>query len=149
MKLKKDQFTSLRIFMKIINKIKKIYKKYEEIINYVIVGALTTGVSIFSYFVFRFININYIISSIMSWICAVLFAFYTNKKYVFKSIQNKYRELIKFVSARIFTLLIEVLLMYLLVDIIYLNDKIAKILLQFVILILNYLFSKIFVFKKL
>ncbi len=135
--------------MKIINKIKKIYKKYEEIINYVIVGALTTGVSIFSYFVFRFININYIISSIMSWICAVLFAFYTNKKYVFKSIQNKYRELIKFVSARIFTLLIEVLLMYLLVDIIYLNDKIAKILLQFVILILNYLFSKIFVFKKL
>lgn len=135
--------------MKIINKTKKIYKKYEEIINYVIVGALTTGVSIFSYFIFRFININYIIASIMSWICAVLFAFYTNKKYVFKSIENKYRELIKFVSARIFTLLIEVLLMYLLVDIIYLNDKIVKILLQFIILILNYLFSKIFVFKKL
>ena len=66
-----------------------LYKKYKEIIDYVIVGALTTFVSIASYWVLRLIINNYMINTIISWICAVLFAFFANRKYVFRSKSEK------------------------------------------------------------
>ena len=72
-----------------INRIKLLYKKYEEIVNYLIVGVLTTIVSILSYYLFRFLiltgdsQLEIQICTIISWILAVLFAFVTNKKYVF------------------------------------------------------------------
>lgn len=140
-----------------ISKIKQIYKKYEEIINYVIVGALTTVVSIASYYFFRFFiftnssQLHIQICTIISWILAVLFAFVTNKKYVFKSNAkgtNGFVEMLKFYLARITTLLIEMGSMLLLTDVLNINDKISKILVQFIVLVLNYVFSKIFVFRK-
>jgi len=127
----------------------KIYKKYEEIINYLIFGVLTTIVSILSYALFRFFNINYIISNILSWIISVTFAFITNKIYVFKSKENKIlNEAIKFYLSRITSLLIELVIMYLAVDILNINDMISKIIVQFIVIVLNYIFSKIFVFKS-
>ena len=127
----------------------KIYKKYEEIINYLIFGVLTTIVSILSYALFRFFNINYIISNILSWIISVTFAFITNKIYVFKSKENKIlNEAIKFYLSRITSLLIELIIMYLAVDILNINDMISKIIVQFIVIVLNYVFSKIFVFKS-
>lgn len=140
-----------------INNIKKIYKKYEEIINYVIVGGLTTVVSIASYYFFRFLvftkdsNFDIQICTIISWVLAVLFAFVTNKKYVFKSKEkgkNGFIEMFKFYASRVTTLLIEMLCMYILTDEIDINDKISKLLVQFIVMVLNYIFSKIFVFKK-
>ncbi len=140
-----------------INNIKKIYKKYEEIINYVIVGGLTTVVSIASYYFFRFLvftkdsNFDIQICTIISWVLAVLFAFLTNKKYVFKSKEkgkNGFIEMFKFYASRVTTLLIEMLCMYILTDVIDINDKISKLLVQFIVMVLNYIFSKIFVFKK-
>ena len=127
----------------------KLYKKYEEIINYLIFGVLTTIVSILSYALFRFFNINYIISNILSWIISVTFAFITNKIYVFKSKENKIlNEAIKFYLSRITSLLIELVIMYLAVDILNINDMISKIIVQFIVIVLNYIFSKIFVFKS-
>lgn len=134
-------------------KILDLYKKYEEIINYIIVGGMTTIISILSYYLIRIIlsantDLNIQISTVLSWIFAVTFAYFANRIFVFKSNNSKSKESIKFVTSRIMSLLIEMFVMFLLTGILKINDKIAKILVQFIIVILNYLFSKIFVFKK-
>jgi putative cell wall teichoic acid glycosylation protein gtcA len=134
-------------------KILDLYKKYEEIINYIIVGGMTTVISILSYYLIRIIlsantDLNIQISTVLSWIFAVTFAYFANRIFVFKSNNSKSKESIKFVTSRIMSLLIEMLVMFLLTGVLKINDKIAKILVQFIIVILNYLFSKIFVFKK-
>lgn len=130
----------------------KLYKKYKEIINYLIAGVLTTIVSILSYELFKNVfHIHYIISNIISWIIAVTFAYIINSKFVFESNKKnkeKIKEFISFVSCRILSLIIETISMYLMVDIIKLNSDISKIIAQFIVLVLNYLFSKFFTFKK-
>lgn len=129
-------------------KIKKLYSKYEEIINYIIVGAFTTLVSLLSYYLVLLFT-NYMIATIISWICAVIFAFIFNRKNVFKSSNlNIKEEFVKFVGSRLFTLLVEMIIMYLLVDIINISEELSKIVLQFITLTLNYILSKLFVFKN-
>lgn len=126
-----------------------LYKKYEEIVNYLVFGVLTTIVSILSYALFtRVLNVNYFISNILSWILSVTFAFITNKIYVFKSKNNLFYQAIKFYLSRITSLIIELIIMYLLVDILSFNDLISKIFVQFIVIVLNYIFSKVFVFKR-
>lgn len=131
--------------------IKNIYIKYQEVINYLIVGFLTFVVSIISYKIFKdILCINYIISNILSWIVAVLFAYVANRKYVFYSYtkdKEKAIEFINFIKYRLLSLGIETLLIYILVDIISINDDVSKIIGQVVVIILNYLFSKFLTFK--
>ena len=137
------------IYIAFKKQIKEIYLKNKEIINYVIVGVLTTFVSIGSYWLFRFIIKNYVILSIISWILAVSFAYITNRKYVFESKDpNIVEEITKFFGSRLVTLGLEVTLMILFVSVLHINDMISKIMLQIIILILNYIFSKVFVFKN-
>lgn len=131
------------------DKINELYRQNKEIINYVIVGVLTTIVSIGSYYLFRFITKNYIVLSIVSWVLSVTFAYFTNRAFVFESKEkNIVMEISKFVGSRLFTLGLEVVLMILFVSIMKVNDMAAKIILQFLILITNYLLSKLFVFRK-
>lgn len=124
----------------------------KEIISYLIVGVLTTIISISTYFVFSTFILKskstmvVEINNIISWIISVMFAYIANKKYVFKSNRKGLKEVRDFISSRIFTLLVEIVLMYFLVLII--NDLIAKVLIQFIIIILNYILSKKIVFKK-
>ena len=131
----------------------KLYKKYEEIIKYLFFGVLTTLVSIVSYAIFtRLLSINYIVSNILSWILSVLFAFITNKIYVFKSNKKDkktiFNEIFQFTFFRLLSLGIETLILYLFVDLAHINDMVMKIIAQAVVIILNYIFSKLFVFKK-
>lgn len=135
--------------------IKNIYLKYEEIINYLIVGVLTTIVSLGSYYlcVYTFLNPNISwqlqIANIISWICAVTFAYFTNRKYVFKSHNdNVLIEARDFYASRILTLLIDMILMFMFVTVLKFNDKLIKILVQIIITVSNYIFSKLFVFKE-
>lgn len=139
------------------NNIINLYKKYQEIINYLIVGVLTTIVSIVTYFLFSLIlnienNILFILANVLSWICAVVFAYITNKKFVFNTTTSNKKEEIKvfsmFVSSRITTLLIELAFMFITVKVILIDDKIAKVIAQFIVIVLNYILSKLFVFKK-
>lgn len=127
-----------------------IYHKNEELWNYLIVGALTTLVSIGSYALFsKGFHIHFLISNVLSWILAVLFAYFTNRWFVFHSKnKNKLKEFLSFTGSRVFTLLLDTGLMFLFIKIIHLDDLISKILVQFVILVTNYILSKLIVFKK-
>ena len=135
--------------------IKNVYTKYKEIINYLIFGVLTTIISLLTYYllVFTILNPNnpleLQIANIISWIVCVTFAYITNRKYVFNSNnKNIIKECIKFYSSRLTTLLLDMLLMFLLVSILKFNDKIVKIIIQIIVIILNYIISKLLVFKK-
>lgn len=135
------------------NKILELYKKYREIIAYVFIGGTTTIVSIASYYLFTYpFNLGYMTSTILSWIVSVIYAYITNKIIVFQSeVKDKkgiVKEFSSFVSCRLLTLFIEMVSMYLLVSIIKVDKGISKILVQFIIFILNYVFSKILVFRK-
>ena len=136
-------------------KIKELYLKYKEAINYIIFGVLTTVVSLAVYYisVFIFLNpenaIQLQLANILSWIAGVAFAYFTNRKYVFESTEkNKLKEAGKFVLARVATLIMDMIVMWLGVTVLLLNDKIIKLISQIVIIISNYIFSKLFVFKK-
>jgi putative flippase GtrA len=123
--------------------------RLKETINYLIVGGLTTVVSIVSYNIFRFFIENITICTILSWICAVLFAYITNGIFVFNSKEkNIIKEIASFTASRIFSLIVEIIVMFILTSIFKINDRIAKIIVQFIIVVLNYITSKIFVFKK-
>lgn len=138
-----------------IKKFLELYKKYEEIINYVIVGGLTTVISLGSYYlcvltVFDPENVVLLqCANIISWILSVTFAFFANRKYVFKSKNpNIVGEASKFYGARLLTLVIDMLVMFITVTVLHLNDKIMKIVSNVIILILNYIISKFLVFIK-
>ena len=136
--------------------IKKIYQKYKEIVNYLIFGFLTTVISLGTYYLLTMTILNpnnpieLQITNVISWIVAVNFAYFTNRKYVFNSKNKKiFSEMIKFYLARIASLLIDMLLMYILVSKLKYNDKIMKIIVQIVVIVMNYIFSKVIIFKKI
>ena len=123
--------------------------KIKEILKYLIVGGLTTVVSIVSYYIVRLFIENYLVCTVISWIFAVAFAYITNRVFVFNSKrENIFKECTEFVFSRILSLVAEVAVMYLLVDFLNISDKISKIIVQVIIVILNYVFSKLFVFKE-
>jgi len=135
--------------------IKEIYNKYQEIIKYLIFGVLTTIISLLTYYllVFTILDPNkplqLQIANIISWITCVTFAYVTNRKYVFNSKnKNILKEITKFYSSRITTLLIDMLIMFIFVTTLHFNDKIIKLIVQVIITILNYILSKILVFTK-
>lgn len=130
-----------------------LYKKNKEIINYLIFGGLTTLVSILIYALFaKIFLINYLISNVLSWIIAVMFAFITNKLYVFESKSKDkkivFKEITNFFFFRIVSLIIEIIIMYVFVDLLSIDDLITKIIAQIIVILSNYIFSKVFVFKK-
>ena len=134
-------------------KILELYKKYKEIINYMIFGGLATLVNFISYYIYaRTLNVDEVISSGLSWFCAVLFAYVTNKLFVFESRKNTKKEMIKemisFFLARILSgALCDVGTFALMVKVLNINDIIAKLVTQVMVVIVNYIFSKL-IFKK-
>ncbi len=128
------------------------YNKFREGIWYLVFGGLTTLVNIVSYFILRTFNIEIYVSNIIAWILAVLFAFITNKLFVFnsrgKSRKENTKELISFFGFRIISLGIDMAAMYLLIDLLSSGEFVAKIISNIIVIILNYIFSKFFIFKK-
>ena len=90
-----------------------------------------------------------VVSNVLSWIIAVLFAYFTNRVIVFNSKNKNYiKEFISFTGSRVITLILDTLLMILFVRSLNMNDMIAKLIVQIVVIIGNYLISKLLVFKK-
>ena len=137
------------------SKIKELYQKYKEIINYLIFGVLTTVVSLVTYYicVFTVLDPDNAIqlqsANVISWIISVAFAYITNRKFVFESNEeNKIKEATKFVTSRIATLLMDMVIMCVGVTTLKFNDKIMKLVSQVVVIVMNYILSKLIVFKK-
>lgn len=147
------------------NKLVSYIHKYREIISYLFWGALTTVVSWGSYGAFLFIlnmvapglNAEIALANIFSWVCAVVFAFVTNKIFVFKSrIWGKeilIPEFSKFVSARLATGVLEIVFVPALValgldqSLFGVEGMVSKIIVSILVVIFNYIFSKSFIFK--
>lgn len=132
-----------------------IYHKYEELVNYVIVGGMTTLVSWIVYFgsVFTFLDAENAfqlqIANILSWVAGVAFAYVTNRIFVFKSKEkNILKEVLQFTGSRVSTLFLDMLVMFLMVTCLGVNDGISKIVSAVLVTIANYVLSKIFVFRK-
>ncbi len=130
-------------------------KNVNELIRYIIIGVFTTLISLATYYLLKeyiFIKdsqINIQVCTVISWIMSVTFAYITNRIIVFRSENSKiFKEAAKFYFARLSTLIIDSVSMCLLTDIANLDDKMAKIIVQALILVLNYLFSKFAVFNK-
>lgn len=133
--------------------IKKMYVKYEEAIIYLVFGVLTTVVNIVVFYLLDTVfDVQYLIANLVSIIVSILFAFFTNKKYVFKSksenFQSWMKEFVLFCSFRVLSGVFDMLSMWILVDFLTLDTNIAKIATQFIVVVLNYFFSKFFVFKR-
>lgn len=129
------------------------FGKYKEIINYLIFGILTTAVNIGTYYILNdCLNINYLISNIVAWISSVLFAYITNRKYVFNSTNNSKKDIAKeissFFGARLTTGFLDMLFMYLTINFNLLPNLIAKVIANVFVIIANYVLSKFVVFKK-
>ncbi len=133
-------------------------KEHKSIIIYMITGAMTTVINLFVYSVLvKYLNTNINIANIIAWIAAVLFAFITNKLYVFGSKSFKadllFKEFILFISGRLLTGILEILGLPLLIglgmnQIIFgVKGLLAKLFIGAFVVILNYFFSKFFVFK--
>lgn len=131
----------------------KIYKKNKEIINYIIFGGFTTLVNFIVYFSFtNLLNIHYLIANIIAWIAAVLFAYVTNRLYVFEKVnigfKLVFREMCLFFMSRLISGVAETAILFCMIDLFNFGENISKVVVAFVVVILNYIFSKVLVFKK-
>lgn len=134
------------------SKLSKIIKENYEIFSYLFFGVLTTLVNYVTYILStRLFSIDVEVSTIIAWVISVIFAYITNKLFVFKSKTNKkglLKEISSFTLARIFSLILDVLIMFIFVSILHFNDLIIKILSNVIVVIVNYVLSKLFIFKK-
>lgn len=140
-----------------IEKIKELCRKYEEIIAYLIVGVLTTIVSWAAKFLANAIFFgntmyptsaqNFILSTI-NWTAGVIFAYFTNRKFVFKSHDSMLKEAPKFVLSRVSTWILDIVVMQVLGNVLGINLMIATFTSAVLVMIGNYVFSKLFVFNK-
>ncbi len=130
--------------------VKDVYYQYKEIINYLIFGVLTTVVNFVTYFICSdLMHIQYLISNLIAWFLSVLFAYVTNRRYVFESKSvSVVSEMIKFFGSRMTTGVLDMFFMWLLISIFCLHEMFSKIFVNVLVVIANYILSKLVVFKK-
>lgn len=126
---------------------------YYSILMYLIMGSITTFINIFIFWLFNSqFSLNYTIANIIAWVFSVLFAYVSNKFYVFESKNTSLKTLTKEVSSffffRILSLFMDLLVMFLCIGLLGFNPLLAKVLANVIVLIANYVFSKFFIFNK-
>lgn len=136
-----------------LKKIKALYLKYKEQIDYLFWGVMTTIVNWVVYFpLTNLLHMNPYAANIISWIVAVTFAFITNRKFVFHSEKKEAGEIVKeallFYGGRLASLGMEELLFYIFIDLLHVNENIVKIITNILVIFANYVISKLIVFKN-
>lgn len=136
-----------------IEKIRSLVKKHWEIISYIFFGGLTTVVNWLVYFpLYNLLHVDSAVSNVIAWVVSVAFAFLTNKPFVFKShdwsMKVTFPELGKFVSARVLSGLFETGCLFLFVTMLSWDGNIVKVVVSVAVVIINYVASKLVVFKK-
>ena len=162
-KKNKDIFDRI-MGLKIFSPFEEFYKKNKMVLLYLFFGGLTTVISFVSYWLAAKINISdmtifgfsfnarIVLANTISWICAVTFSYVTNRIWVFDSaVETKkelFKEMLAFYGGRVFTLLVETVMLYAGVKLLNINDMVMKAIASVVVLILNYIISKLIVFRK-
>lgn len=128
------------------------FNKYREALLYLFFGGCTTVVNIVAFFIVRKLGINTYLSNSIAWFLSVIFAFVTNKLFVFSSKGTKTTETIKeflsFIMFRVLSLIFDTGIMYVLINLLNINEMISKIVSNVFVVVINYVFSKLFIFKK-
>ena len=122
-------------------KIDLLLKKHKEILLYLFFGVVTTAVSIVSFVFFEYLKIDALVANVLSWILAVFVAFISELKTRFV------KKALKFYVARLFTLLVEELLLWVFIKFLHFDSLLVKCIAQIVIIVLNYVISRIYVFS--
>jgi len=137
------------MFKKLFGFSKAIYNQYREIIAYLFFGVCTTIVSWVTYSICYYLfGMSGLFSDIISWIFSVIFAYITNRLFVFESKSaNIIKEASSFISARVLTGIFDALVIFITVDILNYNAAVMKVLVSVVVVALNYIASKLFIFK--
>lgn len=136
-----------------IKKIKAIWNKYEEVINYLFWGgvAFFLSMGLFNLFVNQ-MNMEEQFANTMDWVICVIFAYFTNRLFVFKSrstgTMGVGREVVSFIGARVGTLILENLILFVAIDLLMIHNMLAKLMGQFAVIIGNYVLSKLWIFRK-
>lgn len=136
-----------------IDKFKNIFLKYKSGILYLFFGGLSTLLNIVVFFCLNtLLKMNYQVANVIAWIVVVIFAYTTNKIWVFESKTKNKSELVKetlsFVMARLITLGMEFILLYVLIEKIHILEIVSKIIINVIVIVVNYLFSKLFIFNS-
>ena len=130
----------------------ELFRKHREVLLYLIFGALTTAVNFAVYWAAARATGHTVFSTCLAWVLAVLFAYFTNRRWVFGSkaagSRAIAREMLSFFGARLFSGLLDVGIMYVFVDLLHWNDSIVKLGSNVLVIVLNYVFSKLFIFKN-
>lgn len=127
--------------------------KYREIISYSVIGITTTGLNILLYYILtRVIDLKYILATVIAYILAVVYAFFTNKIFVFQSYSFEYSiivsEATSFFVFRSLMGVVDIFIMYIGVDKLGLYDTYVKVAVNVFVIILNYIFSKWIIFNN-
>lgn len=130
--------------------IKKILNR--ETIAYLIAGVLTTILNIIAYYIIcNILHVPNLIANATAWVISVIFAYFINDRYVFQSekldFMGEFMKIIKFIAARLFSFAVEEGGMFLFIDVLSYPNLIIKIIMNVIVVILNYIFSKIYIFK--
>ena len=134
-------------------KIIELFKKYKEAILYVIFGGFTFLTNLVTYLVCtRLFSIDILILNSIAWIVSVVFAYITNKIFVFESKETRLEYILKefssFVGCRIFSGVVELMIIFVMATLAGINDLVVKIVTNVVVIVLNYVCSKLIIFKK-
>ena len=132
---------------------KRNFIRYRSMILYLVFGVLTTFVNVFTYWLLAHpMHLDMMLSTVLAWIAAVFFAFFTNRKWVFESKTSDSvgiaKEIVRFFSCRLATGLVDMAIMFIFVDVMAFSDVVIKMFANVVVIVLNFVASKFFVFKK-
>lgn len=149
---KKDIFDRIMDW-KILSFFQPFYKKNKEMLLYLFFGGLSFIVSVATYAFFNVtVGMTAVIANIWSWIITVLFAFLTNRIWVFaaptETILDFVKQMISFYAGRVVTLVIEEVILYVGIDVMGGNSIVVKVIAQVIVIVLNYVISKLWIFKK-
>ncbi len=132
--------------------IQNFYDRHESVLLYLVVGGMTTAIAIITQYIPAYLELPTEVNTTISWICAVTFAFFANKVWVFKNKSDTGKDWISqaaaFYGARAVTYFMELGFMILTVRVLRQNEYIMKLIAQIFILVINYLFSKLVIFRK-
>ena len=147
-----DDIFDLLMSLPLIRIFNPFYKKHREILLYLFFGGLTFIISVTTYVFFDVTcELNELLANIFSWIIAVLFAYITNRNYVFKVLETDIKMVLRqmwdFFGARILTLILEEFIIYIFITCMNYNTIMIKVIAQIIVILTNYILSKWYVFK--